>query len=96
MFNKFVLATALVGSVLATGASASAAEFSSTPPTSPPERVTPIGDFSGKEAPGYSAYTLVCSGRVVCESLQRFCAKEGGNYYDVSDRNGGVGVCINN
>lgn len=94
MFKKFVLATALVGSVLATGTSASAADYAQATPAPPPERVTPIGDFSASESPGgYSAVVLHCSGHTVCDSLIRYCAKHGGTYYDNTDR-GYKGVCV--
>ena len=91
MIKKFVLSLALVGPVMATGATASA---DYTVATDPPPPVTSVGDFSGSDRPEYSASAVRCIGRVACESLQRYCAKNGGNYYDVSDLNGGLGVCI--
>ncbi len=96
MFNKFVLATAIVGSVLATGASASAADYARDTTAPPPSRVAPISDFSGSEPPGYSAYVLQCSGHAVCDSLQKFCANVGGEYYVHSDPKVIKGACIKN
>ena len=94
MFKKFLLATALAGSVLTTGASASAADFAQDTPAPPPSRVTPIGDFSGSEPPGYSAYTIRCVGHVACDSLQAWCARDGGSFYDYAGIGGTKGMCI--
>ena len=80
MFKKFVLATTLVGSMFATGASTSAADYTQATPPPPPSRTTPIGDFSGVEPVTTHGYVHTCSGYRICDGLQRFCANDGGTY----------------
>ena len=92
MLKKFVLATTLVGSVLATGTSASAKDFAQAE-RSP---TTTIDDFTGTEPRVTYGYVLSCEGWNQCEGLQRFCAEDGGIYVTTHD-NGGTdiaGACV--
>jgi len=96
MFKKFVLATALVGSVFATGAGASAGDYAQAEPPPSPPRTAPIGDLSGSEPVATHAYVLRCEGWNQCESLQKFCAKDGGMYRTTHDNGGNDigGACV--
>ena len=94
MFKKLLLATTLAGSVVATGASASAADFAQADPPPPSPRTTPAGDFSGAEPVATHAYVLTCSGYRICDGLQRFCANDGGHYVERAGGGSVVGVCV--
>lgn len=91
MFTKFLLATALVGSTLATGASVSAGDIARQPPPPPP--VVLIDDYQAPERPGAAAYTVTCTGATACSSLSAWCKKEGGTFTDWVGRDGTKGVC---
>ncbi len=96
MFKKFVLAATLVGSVFATGASASAADYAHAEPPPPPPRTASIDDFSGTEPRATYGYVLRCEGWNQCEGLQSFCAKDGGIYVTTHDNGGNdiAGACV--
>ena len=94
MFTKFLMTTALVGSVLATGANVSASNIArETTPPPPPPPVVLIDDYSAPERPGFAAYTVTCLGSTACLSLRTWCKKNGGTFTDWVGPQGTKGVC---
>ncbi len=95
MFKKLLLATAISGSVFATGPSVSATDHVQVEPAPTSPGTTPVGDFAGtapRVAPTYHVNT--CHTYRICDGLKRFCANEGG-YYSEQDSNGTiVGICV--